>query len=528
MEGHFSLIKIEEQLRSFMELSRSSTIVFESSALIYACKKDPSQKITWEVFEAGTRNNWSDSAKNDSVIKNISLPSGKLIFIDPSPSIPGWLLAFLGGQLEDSIQFASVIDTVFKASVTISSDFHLSPLLNKVMSLSEEILGLEVSAIMLIDWEKRELYWELSRGEKSEFFHERVTLPLDQGIGGYVARTGESVLINDVQKDSRFDHSYDEKCGFCTRSMICVPVKFHGETLGVIEVINKKKGDFTSMDLRVLEIIAAQAGSAIQNARLFKEAIEKQRIEKELAIARDLQMSMLPIRGPALDGFEIAAHSVPAREVGGDFYDFVEMGGHSIGLIIGDVTGKSVSGALVMAASRSVFRMLSEEALSIGEIMRRANTRTKRDIMSGMNVALIYAVIDGDEKAISLSNAGQMQPIQYRSETGKAHFVSTKGDTFPLGILEEAEYEETRFNLQLGDKVIFYTDGIVEAMNEREEIFGFDRLIDVVERTGSASSDELMKRILQEVETFAGKALQHDDITIIVVGVETVRAITIT
>ena len=435
MEGHFFLIKIEQQLRSFMALSSCSAIVFESSDLTFACKKEPSQQISREIFEAGSGRNWTVLLKSDSILKRIPLPSGKLIFVDPSPSMPEWLLEFFGRQLEDGIQFASIIDTVFKASVTISSDLHLRPLLHKVMSLSEEILGLEVSAIMLIDWEKRELYWEISRGEKSQFFHERVTLPLDQGIGGYVARTGEPVLINDVQKDSRFDRSYDEKCGFCTRSMICVPVKYHGETLGVIEVINKKEGAFNSMDLGLLEIIAAQTGSAIQNARLFNETIEKHRMERELAIARDLQMSMLPLRCPALKGFEIVAYSEPAAEVGGDFYDFVEMGGHSIGLIIGDVTGKSVSGALVMAASRSVFRMLSEEALSISEIMRRANRRAKRDIKSGMNVALIYAVIDGDEKAISLSSAGQMQPIHYRAETGKAHLVHTKGDTIPLGHL---------------------------------------------------------------------------------------------
>jgi sigma-B regulation protein RsbU (phosphoserine phosphatase) len=520
VEGDFSLIRIEQQLRSFIELTRCAAIVFESNTMIYVFKKDPSQLISMEVFKVESGWNWAGFLKRYSVQKMIPLPSGKLIFADPSTTIAGWLLEFLARQLEDSIQFASVIDTVFQASVTISSNLNLSPLLHKIMSLSEEVLGPEVSAIMLIDWGKRELYWEISRGEKSHYFHEKVTLPLDHGIGGYVARTGESVLINDVQKDPRFDHSYDEKCGFCTRSMICVPVKFHGETLGVIEVINKEKGAFTSMDLRLLEIIAAQAGSAIQNARLFKEAIEKQRMERELAIARDLQVSMLPVSCPTLKGFEIAAYSIPAEEVGGDFYDFVEIAGQSIGVVIGDVTGKSVSGALVMAASRSVFRMLSEEALSVGEIMGRANRRIKKDIKSGMNVGLIYAVIDGYEKAISLSSGGQMQPIHYRSETGKAHLVQTKGDKFPLGIMEESEYLETRLNLQSGDKVIFYTDGIVEAMNEGEEIFGFERLLDVVERAGSASSDEVLKSVLQGVRAFAGQAPQYDDMTIIVVSAD--------
>ena len=132
--------------------------------------------------------------------------------------------------------------------------------------------------------------------------------------------------------------------------------------------------------------------------------------------------------------------------MGGDFYDFIEMGDTQLGIVVGDVTGKSVSGALVMAASRGLFRMLSEQGLTVSETMIRANRRTKKDIKSGMFVALLYAVIEANKGKISLSSAGQTQPIHVKVVTGEAQLVETEGDTFPLGIIDDAEYLETQIH----------------------------------------------------------------------------------
>jgi sigma-B regulation protein RsbU (phosphoserine phosphatase) len=242
-------------------------------------------------------------------------------------------------------------------------------------------------------------------------------------------------------------------------------------------------------------------------------------MEEELSIARDLQTSMLPATYPEIGGFEIAATSIPAREVGGDFFDFIEIGEDKLGLVIADVTGKSVSGALVMSASRSVFRMLSEEELTVGEIMVRANRRTKKDIRSGMFVALLYAVLDAKKRSLGLCSAGQTQPIHLSKATGEAILVETTGDTFPLGILEDADYQETQLQLEPGDRVVFYTDGIVEAMNEREEIFGFERLMEVIQEARSMNADSLLQEIKDQVNAFAGGAAQHDDLTVIVLSV---------
>jgi len=289
---------------------------------------------------------------------------------------------------------------------------------------------------------------------------------------------------------------------------------------GFISLGEKRSGKFYQReDINLLNTLANQGVVAIENALLLEEMIEKERMEEELAIAHDLQTSMLPATVPQIKGIEIAAFSVSAREVGGDFYDFIEMGEDKLGIVIGDVTGKSVSGALVMSASRSVFRMLSEEMSDVGEIMNRANLRTKQDIKSGMFVALLYAVLNADGSSLRLCSAGQTQPILLSSETGNALLIETVGDTFPLGILEDVDYQETILQLVPDDKIIFYTDGIVEAMNDQGEMFGFDRILEVVKNARSVSSDALLKKITDSVDEFTSGASQHDDLTVIVVSV---------
>ncbi len=266
--------------------------------------------------------------------------------------------------------------------------------------------------------------------------------------------------------------------------------------------------------------LAFASAVGIEYARLFKEFLVKRRMEEDLTSAHELQMSMLPASCPEIEGFQIAASSTPAREVGGDFFDFFKIEETQVGFIIGDVTGKSVSGALIMSASRSVFRMLSEERLGVGETMIRANRRIKKDIKSGMFVALLYAVIDAENRSLRLCSAGQTQPILLPAATSEPALVETVGDTFPLGILDEANYQETHLQMAPGDRIVFYTDGIVEAMNKKGEMYGFERLHDIVKSSQADTAEALMADIVDSVGEFAGGAPQHDDLTIIVVSTD--------
>jgi serine phosphatase RsbU (regulator of sigma subunit) len=329
----------------------------------------------------------------------------------------------------------------------------------------------------------------------------------------------KEVTVYDIQENPFFEDERNQ----CLRvfdqldATLIVPLIYEEKLTGIISLGRKKSGKFYGQeDINLLNILANHGAVAIENALMLEEVIEKERMEEELNIARDLQVSMLPLECPQIKGYEIAAFSESAREVGGDFYDFIEISDDKLGIVIGDVTGKSVSGALVMSASRSIFRMLGEEKLTVSESMIRANRRTKKDIKTGMFVALLYVVLDSNEKKLSLCSAGQTQPIYRSAVSNETTLVETEGDTFPLGILDEANYEETELRLKPGDIAVLYTDGIVEAMNAQEEMFGFDRLIEAIKESKTLTAQSLLDEIKGQVSEFTAGAPQHDDITIIV------------
>jgi len=261
---------------------------------------------------------------------------------------------------------------------------------------------------------------------------------------------------------------------------------------------------------------------AIEHGNLFKEVLSKLRMERDLSVARDIQMSMLPSSCPKIEGYQIAASSTPAREVSGDFFDFIDIDEGKMGFVIADVTGKSVSGALVMTASKSVFRLLSEDQMSVGDIMKRANKQIKKDITraKGMFVALLYAVLNKDEKRLGMCSAGQTQPILLSAETGEATLIETEGDAFPLGIIDDADYQETKLQLHPGDLVIFYTDGVVEAMDKKGKMYGFERFLEVIKGNSGLNAEIFMEKLIDDINSFVGKAEQHDDLTIVVIRVD--------
>jgi serine phosphatase RsbU (regulator of sigma subunit) len=307
-------------------------------------------------------------------------------------------------------------------------------------------------------------------------------------------------------------------------SELMIPMKYKDEMRGIISLGGKKSGRmFTPEDLDLLKTLINQSVIALENAELFEENLEKGRMEEELKIAHDIQVSMLPEKAPAIEGFTIAAKSLPAREVGGDFYDFIETSDahhQRLGIVVGDVSGKAVSGALVMAASRSIFRVLAESDISVREMMSIGNARLNSDVKKGMFVALLYGVIDPQKKTLTLSNAGQTQPVYCSVESVNADYIETPGDRFPLGVIKDCDYQETSVQLRQGDTLVFYTDGIVEAMNDKKEIYGFDRFLNAITAGRHLGADALLEKLMDDVDHFVDGVEQHDDLTMVVVKVE--------
>ena len=464
-----------------------------------------------------------------SVFLNVALGQYRIAQSRAFPIIFTLVVILVLNPLRDRIQ--ALVDRIFfrkeysyseiteKIGNAMTSLLDLNQILKKLVGTFNNDMFINTSSVMLLNPAASAYQVHLSEGERKQDIA-NISLDRSNALIDIIERKKSELTKYDVLEGREYQ-AVSEECGSDFESLqasLLVPLIYQDNVIGLFSLGEKKSGKFYNrQDIDLLNAIANQGAVAIENARLFQENLEKQRMEEELAIGRELQMSMLPAQCPQIDGFEIVAFSESAREVGGDFYDFIEIGEDRLGLVIGDVTGKSVSGALVMSASRSIFRMLGEDRLTVSDSMIRANRRTKKDIKSGMFVALLYAVLGSTEKSMTLCSAGQTQPIFRSAASGETRLVETEGDSFPLGILDEANYEETSLQLNAGDRVVLYTDGVVEAMNGQEELYGFDRLIEVIENSPSKTAELLLEEIKQNVSQFTGDTPQHDDITIIVI-----------
>jgi predicted ester cyclase len=249
----------------------------------------------------------------------------------------------------------------------------------------------------------------------------------------------------------------------------------------------------------------------LMRQRLEQEIRERERIEQELEVARRIQRASLPEEIPELEGWKISPRYQPAREVGGDFYDFFELKDGRLGIVVGDATGKGVPAALVMASARSMIRALAQTSNSPGEVLERVNNPLFADIPPNMFVTCFYAILDPNNGGLIYANAGHDLPYLHRT-SGEAEEMRATG--MPLGLMPAMSYEEKQTNLQAGEAALFYSDGIVEAHNPKGEMFGFPRLRSLVAKRGKERS--LGDLLLEELYSFAGEGWeQEDDITLL-------------
>lgn len=271
-----------------------------------------------------------------------------------------------------------------------------------------------------------------------------------------------------------------------------------------------------SIDYRANDEIGSLARSfdaMVQSLR------ENARIWHEFKVARDMQAQMLPKAFPEIAGIQMSAKSIPAREVGGDFYDFLTLNQSKLGVVIGDVSGHGISAAMVMTAAMSAIRFASEERERTDEVLNLANARLLKDTQKNMFVALFYGILDPGTRRLFYSNAGQPYPMLCRG--GEVSFLpqSNQADRFPLGIVKSTLYEQMTFDLQSGDILVFYTDGIVDAMNADGEAYGFERLSASIRRHAHLAPRRLLDRLVEDMEAYCGRSNSDDDVTLVVVQV---------
>jgi sigma-B regulation protein RsbU (phosphoserine phosphatase) len=284
--------------------------------------------------------------------------------------------------------------------------------------------------------------------------------------------------------------------------------------LGVITVLNKP-GGFLQTDLELLETIAGSAAIAIENARLYQVAVEQGRMERELQMARRVQTSLIPEETPKIKGWEFAAQWLPAREVSGDFYDFIALENGNLGLFIADVTDKGMPAALFMAFSRSIVRASLHQSKTLAEGIGLANHLICEDSSQTMPVTLFCAELNPKTGELTYVNAGHNPPLYFAKKAkGPAELTRTG---LLLGLDGQAVYQQETITLESGDFVVLYTDGVTDAINSKEEEFGTERLQKVVKASRGKSTQEIVAAVETAIKKFIGEAHQYDDVTIMVV-----------
>jgi serine phosphatase RsbU (regulator of sigma subunit) len=299
---------------------------------------------------------------------------------------------------------------------------------------------------------------------------------------------------------------------------VVVPLVSQGELIGLLNLGPRlSQQEYSADDRKLLNDLATQTAPAVQVAQLVRQqqqqAQERERIEQELRVARLIQQTLLPKHVPDLPGYQLAAYYQPAREVGGDFYDFLELDDGHLGLVVGDVTDKGVPAAIVMATTRTMLRASAQRLDSPGEVLKRVNDVIVRDIPPNMFITCLYAILDPETGLLRYANAGHDLPYRRRSSNGGAEELRATG--MPLGLLPGMSYEEKEIVLKRGDSVLFYSDGLVEAHDPEREMFGFPRLQGLV---GAHRSDgpAMVNFLLSELARFTGDQWeQEDDITLV-------------
>lgn len=401
--------------------------------------------------------------------------------------------------------------TLYRISQAFSSSLDLDEVLDRVLDEVIATTRAERGFLMLRD-AAGALTFRVARGMDQQAI-DSPEFQVSRSVIERVAAHGEPTLTSDAQADSWLGGRQSVRI-LGLRAILCVPLRLKGATIGVIYVDNRLQvGIFSPKDLELLTGIASSAAIAIENARLYAIAVDRGRLERELQMAREVQANLIPRQIPSQPGWEFAASWHPAREVSGDFYDFVPLDRQRLGIVIADVTDKGMPAALFMAHTRSVLRasLLGQPAPS--DALTAANRLVAADSANGMFVTLCYVQITAEGQAIWV-NAGHNPPLLFRAASRTFTELSRHG--LPLGIDAEAVFAQGALQLQPGDTIVLYTDGLSEGADDARREYGTERARQAIAAAADRDANGILAALLDSHTRFLGSAAPSDDVTVVV------------
>src|SRR6266853_4982474 len=344
------------------------------------------------------------------------------------------------------------------------------------------------------------------------------SVPPGEGLIGTVWQTAQPVSLADVRDVPELARLRETPLG--TASLMATSLLYGKQNMGVLAVGNGPMGaPFTPSDFVVFKSIAEQSAYALYNAIIYSEANEKKRLDHDLEIARDIQRILLPEKSPAVPGFEIAGINIPARQVSGDYFDYIRVDDRRLGVAIADVSGKGVPASLIMAICRSVLRAQASRNPSPADVLRKVNRQLYPDIKEDMFISMAYLILNHQRGGVTLARAGHDAPLLYKRQSQTVTPVKSPG--MVVGIDSGSVFDRLTVDfavpLEHDDCLVLYTDGVTETLNAEGDEFGLDRMMESVRASANDGAQAIVKKIIGDVRDFTGSAPQNDDITLIAI-----------
>lgn len=409
-----------------------------------------------------------------------------------------------------SLRQARTLQLLNEISRELSSVLVLNELLRKVGTLTKRLVNYHRFSIMLAD-EQAKTFNSVLTLRQDESLPDKTTVRFGQGIVGAAAQSQEPVVAPDVTSDPRYIRIYPD-----TKSEMTVPLIYHGRVIGVVDLESPVVNYFTEEHVRIFSTLAPQIAIAIENARLYERVLRSEsRLDRDLKRAQEIQMLLMPGTSPNVPGLEIDLRFQPARQLGGDLYDFLHYGKDRHLLAVGDVSGKGAPAALYGALAGGILRSLAPLRLPVPEMLRRLNSTLLERRVEGHFITLVCALWEPQNMALRLANAGMPLPVLVRN--GRSRHIQAEG--IPLGLLEHTDYQEVPLSLKKGDLLAFFSDGLVEAMSPELQEFGQRHLANLLRENASRPLREIIDILFGEIARFEAGRPPRDDQTLVLARV---------